>query len=321
MRLVLVFLSIISILSYSGCNEETNLNQSQIKSIIGEDNRVGIELNSLDLLKKELVNLVGHFKAGQKSCTGFISAKDELTTAAHCYNEETLDTVKFIRGNDIISPISIKSIYANADIIIFKIVEQNDYLKAAEFNIKYPLSLISIDSTHQKLLFEENCKIIDKLNDAYVIMHLCDTESRSSGSPIVQNGKVIGVHIGTTFDHVSNIAISYKNLNKIDLSNLDYEFECSSLNPFCDLSGKEKKTITVCGADITVSGWAYKVCKGALATSSGACMTAAVVPDPSGSLAGICATASTTSCISCWVSAGVIATLMSHCMYTAIKNL
>lgn len=192
--------------------------KSSVKSIFLPDGREA-------LLNHRFQNLVGSFQLGAKRCTAFISGKDELTTAAHCYGGESLDKVNFVRGATSINPISIKQIFAKADVIKFTIETENEYLETIAFYPNQSVSLISNDPTGQGLTVDKNCSFAEQQPVVNAIIHKCDTEKRSSGSPILQGGKVVGVHIGSTKNQGINIGVVLSDINNVDLSDLEYNFE------------------------------------------------------------------------------------------------
>lgn len=284
---------IICVLLFSllGCYLDSTKNKTQ--SIIGKDNR------STYALKNNFSKSVGSFQSGDINCTGFVSAPEELTTAAHCFDGDFKVTTFSIAGKNI-KILGLKEIFSKADLITFKIPLQVKYLTAGDYKEELGLSVISVNE-EGTLLTDNICHRVNSSSEDIVgvIQHYCDTVGGSSGSPLLQGGKVVAVHIGTTVNHDSNIGVIISELSNVDLSNYPYELECNKWNPFCGEKIQTTKVMNVCGTEVGVSGLIYKVCQVSIATSTGACVVAGTIPDPTGSLATTCITSSSVASATC----------------------
>lgn len=209
---------ILAIILLSSCGR--GIKHSQTKSIIGKDDRQLVKDSTIQSLVGRIISPFG-------TCTGYISGKNELTTALHCVNMAHTSQVTFITDNNVSIPIlSEKEYLEKVDLIKLNIPEQDKYIEPEQFRTDLPITVLGYDALQQRII-KDQCLFTEKDKNVFpgVIFHGCDTIKGASGAPLVQNGKVVGIHIGTVPDHTINVAVDLAHLSTVDLRELVYEPE------------------------------------------------------------------------------------------------
>lgn len=190
------------------CHEDED---STFHSTIGEDNRVFSDHYS------DLVG--GIFLAGKHICSAFISGSNEITTAAHCIaNQPDLSLIYFRKTNgDEVGLESLKLYYPNADLVVISAQVGMRYLKRSTFNSENSLLIASYYESDK--ITVSTIGAIELHND--FLLHTLDTTPGSSGSPVIQDNMVVGMHLGYLSDRNMNIAIP---LDKIEVADI-YQYE------------------------------------------------------------------------------------------------
>ena len=213
MRLLVVGIIPLVLVAFSSCR--TPRPQSyKPKAIIGKDNRS-------KLLDKTLSTLVGFISTPFGTCTAFVSHSDQITTSAHCIREVAVKDIVFKRTDGMeISVLDIRKVFAKADVAYLLVAKQESYLKQGKFNSSMPATVISYDDESNTLQTNQ-CAA----NGSGIIYHVCDTLKGSSGSPIMQNDKVVGVHLGVLENNKSNVGVQLSSIEGEDVSTLDFVSE------------------------------------------------------------------------------------------------
>ncbi|MBC8285631.1 MAG: trypsin-like peptidase domain-containing protein [Nitrospinae bacterium] len=211
-------LLILLVLLLSGCGQEAEF--STIKAIIEKDDRKSVSNSSIRSLVGKIISPLG-------TCTGYISGQTELTTALHCVDMAHTSEVTFITDDNVNIPIlSQKEYFEKADIVKINIPKQDKFLELAKFNPNLPINVFGFDTISQTLL-KDQCISTEKSNDMFpgVIFHGCDTVKGTSGAPLLQDGKVVGLHVGTVANHTINVAVDLSYTSTINLFDIVYEPE------------------------------------------------------------------------------------------------
>jgi len=95
-----------------------------------------------------------------------------------------------------------------------------EYLTSDKISMQSPLTLPGYDPESDKYLVHKNCKATEIIGESGIIKHECDTLPGASGSPILQNGKVVGVHIGSFNDELRsfNLAVDIQLIESANLT-------------------------------------------------------------------------------------------------------
>jgi len=197
---------------FTGCSNEQG--GYSVHSIIGADDRVPTS---------DYSNLIGVFQVnGENICTAFISGENEITTAAHCLVQEIADyTFQLPNGKKY--PVN-SMIYLNgsADIAVLGSPVGLNYIQSDNFYSNRELSLISFSSDFGGLIKSKNGSAVVEGN---FLLHTFDSLPESSGSPLLQNGNVVGLHIGTKAADFVNVALYLQNENTANIFDLGHDFE------------------------------------------------------------------------------------------------
>lgn len=201
-------------LSSLGCSLES-ANRAITKGIIGEDDREPVDTPSF-------ARLIGRISIGETTCTAFASAINEITTASHCLPaDENFDatTAKFSSADG--TPYALKEIQlldARKDIAVFKTTENlPSYFERSPL-LGGPLMLVAVDPQTGALTADRSCEYEKSIESAGAIVHSCDSVPGESGAPLLQDGKVVGVHVGYKESLDRNVAFD---LRRIDDDNVD----------------------------------------------------------------------------------------------------
>ena len=213
MRFVFFLFVPFVLVCFSNCR--TSRPQSyEPKAIFGKDNRS-------KLLDKKLSNLIGFISTPYGNCTAFVSGHDQLTTSAHCIRGIAVKDILFERADDMGIPVlDIGKVFYKADVANLVIAKQEEYIKQGHFNSNIKTVIASYDANSNTIQTNE----CDAEGDG-TIYHYCDTLKGSSGSPIIQSGEVVGVHLGVLNNKKSNIGVRLSDIENEDVSSLDFEIE------------------------------------------------------------------------------------------------
>ncbi len=188
-----------------------------VSSIIGTDDRV-VATDTALLAKIGTISV-----NGTKVCTGFLISGDIVATAYHCIpgtNRIIVSKLQFHPRN--FNPVDVAYI-ANAnektDIAFLKL---RNPISAEPFRVREfidrqaPFSIISYDKASNRLLLSQKCDVRQEKQNAY-LTHNCDTLPGASGAPVLQNGTVVGMHMGSSRKEKLNIAVDAQTLKNGDL--------------------------------------------------------------------------------------------------------
>jgi len=216
----------LSVLAFSGCSQKQD-QSSKAKAILGESSRL------LPTDNPTLRSTVGYLLTSDGSrCTAFVTGEKEITTAAHCRGKNA-DAGKI---DATFTRLDGKNIHLSK---VTRLETKKDYLvleSDESFSSKLEVSLLSgqnvsivgYDFDKGNLYTQENCTVDRRLDSAGVFLHSCDSLSGFSGGPILQNGKVVGLHIGYQEKVDRNVAFDFAKLwdDSVDVAEVGVKDEC-----------------------------------------------------------------------------------------------
>jgi V8-like Glu-specific endopeptidase len=178
------------IASLLGCTIQ-NSEPTKTSALIGKDDRQAVPATDSSRLA------IGQF--GKGLCTGFFSGPNTITAASHCVknlksNElghlETVDGSRY-RIQKIIS------LNLTNDVATLSTIDSNPkFLASGSINPSAPAELIGWDSFSKDFKLSKTPILSPQSASQGLFTHELDTEGGNSGSPILQDGKVIGMHLG-----------------------------------------------------------------------------------------------------------------------------
>ena len=140
---------------------------------------------------------------------------------------------------------SFSQVEQNADISYFSVdgYRVSDKLGLAHSsNTIKNLTVYSADITPNKysaysmnILEDDHCMFLGQEPNSGLMLHSCDTVAGSSGSPIIANGKVVGIHLGAMNENYKNASEPAKLVNiacpvdlvdSVDVNKAPYQAEC-----------------------------------------------------------------------------------------------
>ncbi len=165
-------------------------------------------------------------------CSAFISDTKQVTTAAHCRGKnadgETIDaTFTTLDGKS--SHLSkIKRREIKKDYLVLEADQEFSEKLELSMLTGPDVSIVGYDFEQRNLYSQKSCKIERRLDDAGVFLHSCDSLAGFSGGPIVQNGKVVGIHLGYQQKVDRNVAFDLAKLwdDKADVAAVGITDEC-----------------------------------------------------------------------------------------------
>jgi hypothetical protein len=194
------------------------------KAIIGEDDRE--PANDISFAP-----LIGRVSIGEISCTAFAVASDEIMTASHCLPADgnfDATTAKFIAAD--------RASYGLTELLLLDARKDIAVLKTAQRFPSYferaplmggSLMLVAFDPATGGLAADRSCEYEKTIESAGAIVHSCDSVPGESGAPLLQDGKVVGVHVGYKESLDRNIAFDLRRIDDdtVDMLSLELRKE------------------------------------------------------------------------------------------------
>ena len=192
-------------------------------------------------------NKVGAFiSAGSKKdsigCVGFLVGENLVATAVHCVQDPiafagaTFRTKSGKKANIV----ELMEIDSAKDFVIYELDERyKQYFEIAEAKINEKIEIVSFNPEDESFISSQ-CYIADNIKESAAFSYKCDTLASFSGSPILQEGRVVGMHIGYSKKNNLNYGLNITNYTPgtKNISQLapDFVQECwagSNASPFC----------------------------------------------------------------------------------------
>ncbi len=197
-------LTCLLILLAFGCGPELGAELGTLSqaSILGDDNRT-------PLTEKQLGAMVGTLRSpeGKALCTGFFSGLKEMTTAHHCLGAKWEgEGYRFVTADEQdYWVLGIKQQNKGSDLVVLNVdravfgaaqQEKQPFLVTGPVVAERSAIIISFDPARDEFLVNEGKAPSLMANHPGLLAHELDTIKGSSGSPIIQGDKVVGMHVG-----------------------------------------------------------------------------------------------------------------------------
>ena len=249
-------------------------------------------------------------------CTGFKVSINEYITAYHCVVDQEGNPLSnlelaFTSGESYLVD-KFSRLDARSDLAYFSVLGNEnlaklDLVRSSEPYTKLSTYSADLSSSSVHLVTQKDCMVIGQDTESGLLLHNCDTVPGSSGSPILSNGKVVGVHLGATHlgsdEKAENVACSFSALDGVDVTKLSYEGEkchcsvrcpgrCSPPSPVPPIPVPNPlppqtipnpvpgldRHIGVCGRVFAVTVAVYATCFAALVALPPVCTAAPITP-------------------------------------------
>lgn len=183
-----------------------DIGKSGVQQIIGEDNRT---TDNTEWIRGRVGALL---KDGSHHCTAFATGPRTITTAYHCIENQPemllqvktdesasrkvdLSRFSFKVANRTTGVAKVRSVLRDSDIAVLEIAEPNTSWFELGSYTRRPISqIISVNGDDTGCI--TNSARVFETNRMGVFAHALDSIPGASGSPILQNDRVIGIHIG-----------------------------------------------------------------------------------------------------------------------------
>ena len=177
-------------------------------------------------------DVVGHLNAGEHLCTIYASGPNMVTTAYHCLDKsgdgDIFDveeiTLELASGRSL-EVVAIDSLLPKKDLARLEVAEKFvDYYETANVDPEKSMSLVSYDQDKEQLVVQNDCKLDTKIEVAGVFTYSCESAGHYSGSPLMQSGKVVGLHLGYKPKIDRRVAMDFGLLDNNATDILEVEF-------------------------------------------------------------------------------------------------
>ena len=277
-------LSLLSIVLSVSCTGKPASQSSKTTAIIGE-NDLAPEQDPL------LRSTIGQLKISDSICTAFVTGTNQITSAAHCLKDtqtKDLTALSFTSGAGVSAKIvKIETLDRKKDYLA--LTTDTSFPKVLELGSLQgnSLKLVGFDTGKGGLYAPSNCRLEERVAKSGVFSHSCDTLPGYSGAPLLQQGKVVGIHLGYQEKIDRNAAYEVAQL-KDDSTDValvgivdECLFDCHIRNVINIPDAKQ--ALNICGYAMQVPVVSYAACQigvavlpadctvGTAATGGGAC--------------------------------------------------
>ena len=204
-------------LSAVGCRDGSK--GSAAKAIIGADDRTEIRDSGIR-------SRLGLLNVGDHSCNATLIGPDLVVTVVHCVDSTKLGNVDgftFSSANGKIARVQ-KLISADTkkDLAVYKLDTGSfeHFTPSLKSAVDQRITVAGYDTTRGKWL-QSSCSIKSKAADSASFTYQCDTVPGMSGSAVLSNGEVIGLHVAHDPKLNQNLGIDFASLSSptADLAN------------------------------------------------------------------------------------------------------
>jgi V8-like Glu-specific endopeptidase len=178
--------------------------ESQTQAVIGA-NDLKNETN------QELLGKIGELTDGQTHCSAFLTDTSEIATAAHCVESKKISTFSFRTMNSPLKyKVKVKNINSNIDIAVLSV--EGKFRQKLEFGEvrEDKIKLVGYDTQKKTLVTHENCDVSRDFSRPGILSHTCDSFQGMSGGVLLQQGRVVGIHLGSLKNQKTNVALEAK---------------------------------------------------------------------------------------------------------------
>ena len=182
---------------------------------------------------KHLQATVGYLtNADGSKCSAFVTGRSEITTAAHCRGKgsdgEKVDATFQTMDGVLSHVIRATTLDTKKDYLVLAVDGPFSDILALGSLDDSAVSIAGFDFEKEGLYGEDDCQAEKHVDEAGVFTHSCDSIPGFSGGPILQHGKVVGVHLGyqQSLDRNAAFDVSKLNDDTVDVSRIGIQVEC-----------------------------------------------------------------------------------------------
>jgi V8-like Glu-specific endopeptidase len=158
----------------------------------------------------------GTLQVPNRTCNAFLIQSKQIAVAGHCADDPyAFVGFKFrnMNGKEA-RVIGIDFLDSNKDLVFFRLdTAYSDYYDFAgkEVDVNQPIHIRAFDF-ESKSLTGTDCSVVGLLPNKAGFKHSCDSLPKYSGAPLLQDGKVVGVHLGHVPAESVNLAVAVNTL-------------------------------------------------------------------------------------------------------------
>ena len=176
-------------------------------------------------------SLVGSLGHGDKLCTFFVTGENQLTTAYHCLETapgqiQDVDQLKIqLADGTGLKALEVESLIPAKDLATLTVDEDLEaYLASGSPTMDRPMTLVAYDQDEERLSVNQHCRPETLIDIAGVFTFDCETQGHYSGAPLIQDGKVVGIHLGYKEKVDRRVAMNYGLVDNPSTDVLEIEF-------------------------------------------------------------------------------------------------
>jgi hypothetical protein len=182
---------------------------SQPAAIIGKDDRTALADQRFEGMIGTVLYQTPEYS--NIKCTASFVDRNTVVTALHCIDPTNLGPYRIVlKGQKPIALTGVKKAFTEADVVYLTVDFQNSaFLPSGSLDPNLSTQIISYEVARSRLVEDSGTKIKSVGADG-LITHELDTVESASGSPLLQNGKIVGIHLGALYDKPLIIDLSSK---------------------------------------------------------------------------------------------------------------
>jgi hypothetical protein len=174
----------------------------KINLIFGQDDRISVAKERIENTKVGQLRILrldekGRLRPTNTVCTAFASGRNQITTAGHCWQGEENKFYIFMDGNKNVHRVVGKvPELSNGNTLVLYTPDISQWIDAGSLDATKPVSMISYSKDRDALTEVLNDKPLQLDPSGNFLLSEMDSLPGASGSPILQDGKVVAVHQG-----------------------------------------------------------------------------------------------------------------------------
>lgn len=192
--------SVSVLLGMYGCSTGTP-GPSKTQAVMGDNNLR--EETDPDLLRK-----IGVLSNGHVECTAFLSGTAEITTAAHCLESQNIGSFLFRPAREMHGfKVQIKNLRSEIDLAVLSVEGQTSSSLTVGEATPGRAQLVAYNAALQKVVTDDQCAVLRDGSRPGLLTHTCDSFEGMSGGILLQEGRVVGMHLGSLATKSINVAL------------------------------------------------------------------------------------------------------------------
>jgi hypothetical protein len=186
-------------------NVQRQIDQStqKLNLIFGQDDRIAVSKERIENTKVGQLRILrldekGRLRPTNTVCTAFASGINQITTAAHCWQGEENKFHIFMDGNKKIHRVVGKvQELSNTNTVVLYTPQISQWIEPGTFDSSKTVSMVSYSKDKDILTEVSSDKPLQLDPTGTFLWSEMDSLPGASGSPVLQDGKLVAVHQGS----------------------------------------------------------------------------------------------------------------------------